>query len=94
MCDVAEITVGRQHHQIVPDAELGEQRVNAADLHAVAAARGAECGRIDMVIARRDDLSPLCDSPHMRIHTEYPREENTVRVGATGRSPLLDPSSN
>jgi len=52
---MAKITVGRQHNQIVTDAELGEQRINSSDLNAAAAARIAELGRIDMVIARRDD---------------------------------------
>lgn len=48
---VGEVLVGGQECQFVADAELGEQGIDCSDLHASAAARRAECGRVDMILS-------------------------------------------
>lgn len=48
-CHQLEVAVGREHHEIVPATELGEERVDSADLDAVLATDVPELGSFDMV---------------------------------------------
>jgi len=48
-----EVIVGAQQRQIVPDAQLGEERVDRADLNTCSAACVPKVGRRDMVLAIR-----------------------------------------
>jgi hypothetical protein len=46
-----EVVVGRKKRQIVPKAELRQNRINGADLQPCAAAAIAKLGGLDMVLA-------------------------------------------
>src|SRR5205823_6673263 len=48
--DVAKISVGRQHRQIVTNAKLRQQGVYRADLNAAAAASVAQLCRVDVIV--------------------------------------------
>ena len=52
---VPEIIVRRQHSQPMPDAELGEQDIDRADLHACPAASIPQLRRRDVVPAIGND---------------------------------------
>ena len=47
--DVEEVPVGREHDQLVSDAQRGEQGVDGPDLHTAAAASIAQVRRFDVV---------------------------------------------
>ena len=51
--DATEILVGGQHRQLMTDAELREQRVDRADLHAGATAAVAQFRRVDVILPVR-----------------------------------------
>ena len=51
--DATEVLVGGQHGQIMADAQLGQQRIDRAHLHAASAAMIPQLGRPDMIVAIR-----------------------------------------
>ena len=50
-----EVAVGRQHHEVMADAQLCQQGVDGAELHAVAAALVPERGGADVIVAVGSD---------------------------------------
>ena len=48
-CDIAKVSVGCQHRQVVTEAELRQQRIDGADLNAAASAFVSQFGRVHMI---------------------------------------------
>lgn len=63
--DACEILVGRQHCQLVPDAELSKQRVEGADLDAAPPTAVPQIGGLPMIFAigieKRNRAEPIED---------------------------------
>ena len=53
--DAPEIFVGREHRQPMVNAELGQESVDRADLHAGAATGIAQRRRVDVIVAVRHE---------------------------------------
>ncbi|MEI9885131.1 MAG: hypothetical protein WDN08_01310 [Rhizomicrobium sp.] len=67
-----KIAVRRQHHQIVPDAQLRQQRVDGSDPHTIATAMIAQLCRVDVIGPVRRQI------PKRREPIQYP----LMRLGA------------
>ena len=50
---VPEVVVACQHRQIMPNAELSEEGIDCASLHARAAAAVSEFGGVNVIVAIR-----------------------------------------
>jgi hypothetical protein len=72
-----EMIVSAQEREIVPNAQLGQQRVDRADPDTCSATRVSEVGRCDVVLAHEFDdplllaagnelLQCFCDDSHLR----------------------------
>ena len=46
---MAEVIIGREHCQVMTDAQAGQQRVDGSNLNPAAAAPVAEFGRLDVI---------------------------------------------
>jgi hypothetical protein len=47
---VFEVLVRRQHDQIMPDAELSQQRIDCSNLYAAASATVPQLGGLDVIV--------------------------------------------
>jgi hypothetical protein len=54
-CDAAEIAVGRQHGQVVAQAELRQQGIHRSDLHALATAMVPQRRGLNVILTIRHD---------------------------------------
>lgn len=74
--EVLKVLIGAEECQAVPDAQLGDQRVNCSKLNSSATARVAQCGGLDVIIAIRNQ----------ERHSGKPLENLGMRLGS--REPL------
>ena len=47
--DIAEISIGRQHRQVMAEAKLRQQRIDGADLNAATPALVSQLGRVHVI---------------------------------------------
>ena len=47
--DIAKVSVGRQHREVVAETELRQQRIDRADLNAATSAFASQFGGVHMV---------------------------------------------
>jgi hypothetical protein len=52
--DVLEVLIGAEECKAVPDAKLGNQRINCPNLNSCATARVAQRGSLNVIIAIRN----------------------------------------
>ena len=68
--DIAKVFVGRQHHEVVAETKLCQQRIDGADLNAAASACVSQFGRVHMVAPvwnqQRQRIEPVEDLPAAR----------------------------
>lgn len=53
LCYAPEVLICRQHREIMADAQLGQQRIDRAHLHASSPAAIPQFRRLDMIVAIR-----------------------------------------
>jgi hypothetical protein len=59
--DIAKVPIGRQHREVVAEAELRQQRVDRADLNAAASAFVSQSGCVHMVEPVRNEQRQLSE---------------------------------
>src|SRR5262245_55639393 len=84
-CNASEILVGRQHRQPVTDAELREQRVDGADLHAGATATVAKLRRGDVTLRSGPRSGSAVNRSIMSLRARGPAKPPAA--AAAGRAP-------
>lgn len=83
-----EVAVGREHGQVVPAAELGEERVDGAGLDAVAVAGVPELRGLDMVGSVGNGQRQGAEALDNQVSTKRPNLAGALRLVVELRIPI------